>query len=243
MNYDRPELLDRLASEYAFGTLTGRARRRFERLRRALPAADVAARTWEARLAPLSQPVPPAQPSSSVWDAIDRRTGGGPAATRGERGWRGWFAPALGFAFGILATVGVIRLYPSTVIPFDDIVQQRGTLPASYVGLLTDADGAPTVLASSTRHGRTMTFKFLKPVAPPPGKRLVLWALPKDGAPFALGAIPPPDGNRSVLTMSGTSEQLLSNVPRLAVSFEDAVPANRVTPSPFVLSGHCVKLW
>jgi anti-sigma-K factor RskA len=115
------------------------------------------------------------------------------------------------------------------VIPFDDIVQQRGTLPASYVGLLTDADGAPTVLASSTRHGRTMTFKFLKPVAPPPGKRLVLWALPKDGAPFALGAIPPPDGNRSVLTMSGHVGTIVVQRARLAVSFEDVVPAPGAT--------------
>lgn len=243
MNYDRPELLDRLAAEYVFGTLGPQARRRFERLRRTLPAADAAARAWEARLIPLSRPVPVEAPPPRVWEAIDRRTGGLAAPAAGGGGWRAWLTPTLGFAFGILATVGVIRLYPASVIPFDDIVQQRGTLPASYVGLLLDADGAPTVLASSTRHGTTLTFKFLRPVAVPAGKVAVLWALPKDGAPFALGVIPAPQGNRAVLTMADTSEKLLSNVTRLAISFEAGPPAPGSAPGSFVLSGHCVKLW
>jgi len=37
MNYDNPEVLDHLAAEYVFGSLSSRARRRFERLRQRLP--------------------------------------------------------------------------------------------------------------------------------------------------------------------------------------------------------------
>ena len=65
-----------------------------------------------------------------------------------------------------------------------------------------------------------MSIKILKPIDVPAGKVLQMWALPREGAPFPLGVIPARD--KGSFTMSGTSEQLLSNVPRLAVSIEDA---------------------
>ena len=58
MNYDDPDLLDRLAAEYVFGSLPSRVRRRFERLRQRLPAAEEAVLDWERRLIPLSASVP-----------------------------------------------------------------------------------------------------------------------------------------------------------------------------------------
>src|SRR6266446_451191 len=46
VNYLLPERLDRLAREYALGTLTGRARRRFENVLRQTPAAASAVTAW-----------------------------------------------------------------------------------------------------------------------------------------------------------------------------------------------------
>ena len=239
MNYDDPELLDRLAAEYVFGSLSSRARRRFERLRQRLPAAERAVLDWERRLMPLSGSVPSERPPARVWDAIDERTGGG--AHRPSTGpWAWWLRPALGIAFGVLATLGVIRLFPE-VMPIEAIVQERGTLPQSYVGLLTDAQNNAVLLASSTRYGRILSVKRLRPVEVPSGRVAVLWALPRDGAPFAVGVVPLAE--KATLTLTDTSEKLFFNVPRLAVSFETGVPAPGATPSPFVLTGHCVKLW
>lgn len=238
MNYDDPELLDRLAAEYVFGSLSSRARRRFERLRERLPAAEKAARDWERRLMPLSGSVPSERPPASVWDAIDERTGGG-ARRAPTSSWK-WLRPASGFAFGVLATLGVIGLFPEAM-PIEAIVQERGTLPQSYVGLLTDAQNNAVLLASSTRHGRILSVKRLRPMDVPSGRVAVLWALPRDGAPFAVGVVPP--GEKATLTLADTSEKLFFNVPRLAVSFETGVPAPGATPSSFVLTGHCVKLW
>jgi anti-sigma-K factor RskA len=238
MNYDDPELLDRLAGEYVFGSLSSRARRRFERLREQLPAAEKAARDWEKRLMPLSGSVPSERPPASVWDAIDERTGGG--ARRASTGSWTWLRPVWGFAFGVLATLGVIRLFPEAM-PIEAIVQERGTLPQSYVGLLTDAQNNAVLLASSTRHGRILSVKRLRPIDVPSGRVAVLWALPRDAAPFAVGVVPPAE--KATLTLADTSEKLFSNVPRLAVSFEPGVPARGATPSSFVLTGHCVKLW
>jgi len=238
MNYDDPELLDRLAAEYVFGSLSSRARRRFERLRQRLPAAEKAARDWERRLMPLSGSVPSEQPPARVWNAIDGRTGGGERRAS-TRPWR-WLRPVWGFAFGVLATLGVVRLFPEAM-PIEAIVQERGTLPQSYVGLLTDAQNNAVLLASSTRYGRILSVKRLRAVEVPSGRVAVLWALPRDGAPFVVGVVPVAE--KATLTLADTSEKLFSNVPRLAVSFEIGVPAPGATPSPFVLTGHCVKLW
>jgi len=245
VNYDRPEMLDRLAAEYVFGTMTGPVRRRFERLRKRLPAADAAATAWEARTGGLARSVPPVEPSPALWAAIDRRTGGtgtaAPAAATSAIGWWTWALPLTGLAVGVLATVAFVRVAPDAIVPIDAIVQQRGTLPQSYVGLLTDTSGAATILASSTRHGRTMSVKVLRPIDAPAGKVLQLWALPRDGEPFPVGVVP--REGKGAFEMADTSEKLLSNVPRLAVSVEDR-PANAGdAPQGFILTGHCVKLW
>ena len=240
MNYDRPELLDRLAAEYVFGTMSARVRRRFQSIQRALPAAQQAVQAWERRLTPLARSVPPEQPSAAAWEAIDRRTGGHAARTVAPT-WLSWLKPVLGVAFGVVATLGLVRLYPSAVVPVDEIVQERGTLPESYVGLLTDAANNPVVLASSTRHGRIMSIKMLRRVDVPPGKVLQLWALPKEGAAFPLGVVP--SEGKGSFQMADTSEKLLSSVPRLAVSVEDAPARAGTVPTPYLLTGNCVKLW
>ena len=239
MNYNDPKLLDRLAAEYVFGSLSSRARRRFERLRQRLPAAEKAVLEWERRLMPLSGSVPTERPPGRVWKGIDKRIGGG-AHRPSARAWGWWLRPAWGVAFGVLATLAVIRFFPE-VMPIETIVQERGTLPQSYVGLLTDSQNNAVLLASSTRYGRILSLKRVRPVEVPSGHVAVLWALPRDGAPFAVGVVPVAE--KATLTLADTSEKLFSNVPRLAVSFESGLPPPGATPSPFVLTGHCVKLW
>ncbi len=248
MNYNRPELLDRLAAEYVLGTLQGRARRRFERVQRSVPAAQAAVRAWNDRMAGLATPVEPVAPPARVWHAISARTQ--PArATRKASWWQGWWRPALGFAFGVLMTTGIVLLAPNAFVSIDELAQRNQALPQSYVGLLVDGDNVPRLLVSSTRHGTRVTVKSLRPIDVPASKVLQVWALPrdKDGKelpPFPIGVAQPtkPPGS-TTFEMSDTSEKLLSNVTRLAVSLEDAPRSKGDQPGAFVLSGHCVKLW
>ena len=60
MKPDNPEVIDRLASEYALGTLRGPARRRFERWRANTPFVDQRCRFWEERLMHLAKDLKPA---------------------------------------------------------------------------------------------------------------------------------------------------------------------------------------
>lgn len=259
MNYDRPELLDRLASEYVLGTLRGRARRRFEQVLRARPAARSAVAAWQERLAGLAQSVPAVTPPSRVWEAIDARiepprtsqAAAAPPSTAGRSGrsWLDWFKPALGFAFGAALTVGLVQFAPDAFVSLERVAQREQALPQSYVGLLTDANNVPHLLVSSTRHGTRVTVKSLRPWQVPAGKVAQLWALPRDAQgrelpPLPIATVLPatPPGSTQ-FELPDTSEKLLANVPKLAVSYEDAPARPGQTPSAFVFSGFCVKLW
>ena len=243
MNYLLPERLDRLAREYALGTLAGPARRRFERLLRQTPAAMRAVGAWQERLGGLAGAVPPMQPSESVWRRLEERLFvSARGAPRGPLKWL-WYVLSVralgGVLAGALLCVALLRFQPGLI----GMEPQSEVLPQSYVGLLTDAEGKPTVLASSKRHGKLMTVKLLQPVAIPVGSVAQLWALPKDGsAAFPVGVVP--GSGTASFALSDTSEKLFFDVSRLAVSIEAAQARAGDKPTgDFVLSGHCVKLW
>jgi anti-sigma-K factor RskA len=246
MNYLLPERLERLAREYALGTLAGPARRRFERLLRQTPAAMLAVGAWQERLAGLAGTVPAMQPGESVWRALENRLfiSSARAASAPTRPLQ-WLRSLLsvralgGVLAGVFLCALLLRLQPELI----GMERELDALPASYVGLLTDAAGTPTVLASSKRHGKRLAVKLLQPVVIPAGSVAQLWALPKDGsAAFPVGVVP--GTGSATVALADTSEKLFFNVSRLAVSIEAAPAKAGDKPSgEFVLSGHCVKLW
>src|SRR3954469_14892641 len=162
---------------------------------------------------PFAQSIPPEQPPASAWSAIERRIGGQPVPAK-SGSWLAWLKPLAGFAFDVLATIGLVRLHPEGIVNIDRVVQEYAALPASYVGLLTDAANNPVVLASSMRYGKMMSIKMLRKVDVPTGKVLQLWAVPPDAAPFPLGVVPAE--GKSTFEMADTSQNLLSRVAKLA---------------------------
>jgi anti-sigma-K factor RskA len=251
MNYLIPERLEALARDYALGTMTGGARRRFERVLRDPAAARGAGMQWSGRLAHLAQAVPARQPGPEVWHGLEQRLFPGPAratATTAAKPpwWRSWLPTRqlLGGALaGLLVAVVLVRQQPE----WAGLEAYRDDLPASYVGLLSATPGGPpSVLASSRRQGRQLTVKMLQPLAVPTGQVAQLWALPKDGAPFPVAVVPAgvAAGRSVALPLLDTSEKLFFTVPRLGITLE-AAPA-RPGDAPrgdFILSGPCVKLW
>jgi anti-sigma-K factor RskA len=239
VNLLQPERLDRLAREYALGTLHGAARRRFERLLREAPLTMRVVAHWQERLAVLSAGVPAAQPSEQLWAGLQRRLFTAPERT-GTRGWlRGLLAPRVlgGVLAGILVATAVLRLQPQWL----DLESRGDALPPSYVGLLSSDTGEATLLASSRRHGRTIAIKLLQPLDVPAGQVPRLWALPRDAAPFLVGELP---ARGSVtLALPDTAEKLFFTVSRLGLTIEPAGGEARAPAGPFVASGHCVKLW
>ena len=247
MRYSNPHLVEQLASAYVLGTLAGGARRRFERLKHDRVDVALAVAHWEARLGGLAQSVAPVEPAPRVWRAIEARTRGtSPAADRPSvaagSGWlrlAGWATGGLVAGLGL--ALAVLMVAPQLLMSPDQVALRAGErLPASYVGLLTDADGNGKVLVSSLRHGRVVTVKVIGPLqAPPAGQRMVLWAVPPEGAPFVLGTVPAQGSATSRLP--DTSEKLLSKVGKLMVTLEAGeAPA---VPGTVLLRGNCAKLW
>lgn len=240
MNYRRPELQQRLACEYVLGTLHGRARQRFLRLMHRDSGLRDAVASWEQTLMPMATALSVTAPKARVWEGIEQRVA--PAVRRvglRERILR--LATWRPYAIGLLLGIGIMFVGSMLSRPAPDVVAQEH-VPASYAGVLSDANGNVTALVSSLRHGKLVDVKLLHPIAVAPDRVLRLWALPSGGAPILLGAIP--NEGKATLTLPATSEELLSKVTELAVSSEPASTSGSTQPTqPFVLRGPCAKFW
>ena len=263
MNWHRhPELLDRLAAEYALGTLKGGARRRFESVMRTQPEVARAAARWATRLEPLDARLPEVPAGEALWSRIEHQAFGeartastrpatehstrtpgttGRGAATAASWWQRWFgpAPAAALAFGLALGVGL------------PVVQQalqgeaQTQLPESYVGVLATADGRPGLIVSSLRHGRTVDFKVVQRVAVPEGSVPFLWTLDAKGVPQAVGPLPALAGGGSFVSidLGRSAEQIFARAVELAVSLEAAGSSPAAPSAPYVYRGLCGKLW
>lgn len=248
MNYRRPELRDRLASEYVLGTLHGRARARFQRLLRDdLELRDRVA-FWERELTPMASTLSVAAPSAQVWEAIAKRIAPrermAPAAGHGRyaRWLSRWFdLRTLGsLAAGLILGVAVTLFGPALLVDGSANLADS-QLPESYVGVLATADGRTGLIVSTLRHGKVMDVKQVQPVPVPAGQTLFLWTLAADGAAQAIG--PVPQGSFVRVSLGQTSEALFSKARELALTVEPVGSTPSAPGGPYVYRGLCGKLW
>ena len=209
MDYSRPERADRLAAEYALGTLKGPARRRFEALLPAHPALRQAVAQWQLRLQPLARSVAEVTPPHRVWQRIENRLFADSAAAQPAPHW--WQRLGLWRGISGVATAAAVALMvvgsqvppaqAPIIIVLDSNPQAAAALNASFV-------------ASITADGRALVLKPINTVALSPGRALELWAVPAQGAPRSLGLVKE-DGATTLLRA-----QLLANTAAFAVSVE-----------------------
>lgn len=238
-------LLTALARDYALGTMTGGARRRFEMLLTESAEARAEVANWQTHFATLAAVVPPMAPREQVWQGLTRRLGLQPESpSRSVSAWqrlvgaRTLGALAAGALAGVLASTVLLQFNP-VWLGHESI---RDELPPSYVGLLSDVADQPAVLLSSRRQGRVLIVKMLQPLPPPAGQVGHLWAFPKGGeAPFLVGQLPA--RGSAALPLSQSAEKLFFSVERLGVTFEAQGSLPTQPSGSLVATGPCVKLW
>jgi anti-sigma-K factor RskA len=202
MNYEQAELLDRLAAEYALGTLRGRARRRFERLYIQSAAARGAVYRWEDHWSALSRTVPPVEPSPQVWAAVSRRLFGDDATVGSAPRVRRWRAWQLAAAAGLVAVALIVGLI------------MRQAAPPLQTLVVLGTDTAHPVWRLERRLPLTaLTIQVIGTVPEAVGRSYELWALPRGGVPVSLGLLP----------AAGSAERTLSERQRTALLAADKV--------------------
>jgi anti-sigma-K factor RskA len=222
----KPELRERLAAEYALGTLRGRARARLTRWMRDDPELLKEVQSWETRLAPMAQAIEPVAPPARIWDRIEQQLSPGRKTSS--------FWKALGFmaAGAAAAIIAVAVLWPL-----------QGDSTAAYVAVLSDPKtNRPVLVATAERADKVLRVNVLDPAIHVAGRSLELWALPSGGKPRSLGIVSQTE--KLNLKLLAAADQALGDVPTLAISLEPAGGSPSGQPTgPVLYTGPCVKYW
>ncbi|MEO8546231.1 MAG: anti-sigma factor [Burkholderiaceae bacterium] len=252
-----PELLDRLASSYALGTLRAGARRRFETLARVHPSVRASALLWQTRIAGLTELQPQQAPDPAVWTRIDnlvraeqhaqllgaRRVSGQAPADSATWWWSrlGWWrgASAAGAFATVLAVVTGWTLYQQQGAQVVQLQAQLRAVPQeAYVAVLQDDKSKASMLVTFDPRNNRLTLQRVGNYQVASDRSLQLWAIPKSGAPRSLGVL---DSDRLLKLAAGEDD--VRDVPTLAVSLEPkgGVPGAGGPTGPVLFSGTLIQ--
>jgi anti-sigma-K factor RskA len=268
MRYDDPALRERLAAEYAVGSLHGRARARMRSLLRYDPAWRREVAQWEARLGPITDSLPERAPPARVWQAIhgrvapaQRAAAGAPASAKaGDAGAAGvsrpathapdrasWWRPGWWRGLAVAMTLATVGLA---------IVLRTGGTPApvqtaaapGMMAILTDAGAQPTMLVSwpmQARGNERVEIRVRIIMDHPtmdPSTSWELWLMPSDpnGQPRSVGLVGLDREQR--LYVDASMLKALLDAQGMALSNEPAGGSPTGLPTGQVIfRGPCIK--
>lgn len=186
MRYQDPHLCERLAAEYALGTLKGSARRRFEGLIQARPDLRRQVRDWEERLSRSLGEVPADTPPARVWKGIETRLfPAPPPPPRWSERLGLWRALSLGSGTLAVALAALLLAQPNP--------------DPGYLAMISDASQKPMWLVRTAGDRDQVRVKSLKPMDMPPKTYCVLWLKAETSdRMIPLGVLPDQGDNRTL---------------------------------------------
>lgn len=264
---DHPELLDKLASAYALGSLRGGARRRFETMARQSPVVRSAALVWQERFAAMTELQPVTAPDPNVWKRIENLIAAQPAPAavadtqapmlaRLRRMLSLWRGAALAGGLATVAAV-VVGLNLGREVDqreaqlaqagqqADALSRQNAELTAQleakpeiqYVAVLNDENAAASVLVTFDPRQNTLTLKRVGDFREGPDKSLELWALPRGAGDGGPRSLGVLDGG-AVVRLTAAPAQV-QQAPALAITLEPkgGVPPGSGPTGPILFKG------
>lgn len=209
---DNPALADKLAAEYALGTLRGGARRRFETWLRDDRRLRARVADWQGRLATLAELERPVTPPARVWAGIERRLHPAPAPSASSAPWWQFWRTAAARPWGVLALAASAGLL---VLAVRMTALNEAAAPQQIAALSDAQSHTALVVTADTRRGK-LQVRVAADVHVPADRTLQLWAITQAGKPRSLGILP---GNRSTdLTLDARATG--PDVALLAISLE-----------------------
>ena len=218
MNYRNPELQDRLAAEYALGTLRGSARKRFEKLAHAHPELHKRTVQWQVRLANLG-PMPPEQaPPTKIWEGIKQRLFFEPAKQPWLKRLGFWQSLTGACAALSLALALAFTLAPTPQAP-------------AYVVMVSDADNKPMWMVSTSKDMTTLHVKSLEKMDVPEGSLCQLWLKPQGSDTLiAIGSLPD-QGDTSTIRVAAELAGLMPGELIVTVEKANGTPTAPTSPA------------
>jgi anti-sigma-K factor RskA len=236
MRFPDETLRDKLAAEYVLGTMSARARRRFEIHLRGNPQLRRAVSEWETRLSPLTDALPAIEPPARVWQAIKTRLQIGRPAVAGF--WESLsFWRVSSFASGLLALALIVfGAAPKPETPVD-----AGRMVVVMNDLATKKPAMTASWEPGQRGSRTLRIRVIGHAEMAPNTAWELWVLPGgDQKPVSLGLITTHE--TQVVKIPEALAARLDAAHGLAMSVEPAGGSPTGLPSgPVLYAGESIK--
>lgn len=208
MNYNNPELIERLAAEYVLGTLAGKARRRFERLLSRHHWIRAVVWQWEVQVAPLADSLQAADPPATLWRKIEAgidRLQRPNLTVKRMRFWRNWSA----ITTSLVVILAAALLFRPEKMP-------------EYIAVVNDQQTQPMWMITANTQTGQIKFQAINASAAGLDKAFELWAMmPGEKPPMSLGLLPV-NRQEAVITLPPGLRALLAEASGLAVSLEPA---------------------
>ncbi len=218
MNYNNPELIERLSAEYVLGTLQGKARDRFERLMENSHRIRMAVWNWENHITPIAAVAPAVSTPFHLWPDIKARINGSTtkaivhsssSLAKVSDFWRWW-------SFAATAACLVLAILFTTQTP--------NLHTADSVAIFANDQAQPQWLVSFDIESGQLKARALNDIAVEAGRAFELWLLPETGNPRSLGLLPVSGGLGAEVSnpLPLALIELLRSANGLAVSIEPA---------------------
>jgi anti-sigma-K factor RskA len=236
MRFADETLRDKLAAEYVLGTMSARARRRFETHLRSNPQLRRSVSQWEMRLTPLTEALPLIDPPGRVWQAISARLQSG---TRTHAGfWENLsFWRVSSVASGLLA----LALIVFVALPKPEAPVDAGRMVVVMNDLATRKPAMTASWEPGQRGGRTLRIRVIGHAEMAPNTAWELWMLPGgDQNPISLGLITTHE--TQIVNIPARLAARLDAAHGLAMSVEPAGGSPTGLPTgPVLYAGESIK--
>lgn len=238
MKIQNPQLQQMLAAEYVLGTLTGRARKRFEFLVKQYPALRREVTYWENRLIGLASNIQPEAPRDIVWTAIDRqinaRTVTAIAKEPRYNLWRAWaIAATLSSVFLGYHLQQQLSAGPQIVeVPKIVTVKVPVMQPMPYVAVLQPKGDSRYLLSLSPERGLIKAVVMGEAPVDYKNHSVQLWVIDDAGTPHSLGVMP--ESGEGEMPMP--KDMPMPSKPMLALSMEPKGGTTSALPTGPVLT-------